>query len=129
MQLFVITAALLHVGLCDHVAVRMPYLNPAGVTYVNDFQEAPLTYFSATPLQTVAAHLAATSAKIETHHVGYAAAQVPAVAAVPFVKHVPTVSQVPITTIEAQPGVLQKQVDVIKPAVTSRKIEVYLECD
>ncbi|XP_025987514.1 uncharacterized protein LOC105197725 [Solenopsis invicta] len=119
MQLFVITAALLHIGLCDHVAVRMPYLNPAGVTYVNDFQEAPFTYYSATPLQTVA-----TSAKIETHHVGYAAAQVPAVAEVPFVKHLPTVSQVPITTIEAQPGVLQKQVDVVKPAVTTRKIEV-----
>lgn len=129
MQLFVITAALLHIGLCDHVVIRMPYLNPAGVTYVNDFQERPLAYASATPLHTVAAHFPATSAKIETHHVGYAATQVPAVAAVPFVKHVSTVSQVPVTTIEAQPGLLQKQVDVVKPAVTTRKIEVYLECD
>lgn len=130
MQLFVITAALLHIGLCDHVAVKMPYLNPSGVTYVNDFhaQEAPLAYISTAPLQTVATHLQyaspATSAKIETHHVGYANAQIPAVAAVPFLKHVSTISQVPITTIEAQPGLLQKQVDVVKPAVTTRKIEV-----
>lgn len=130
MQLFVITAALLHISLCDHVAVRMPYLNPAGVTYVNDFhaQKAPVAYTSAAPLQTVATHLQypapATPARIETHHVGYATAQVPAVAAVPFLKHVPTISQVPVTTIETQPGLLQKQVDVIKPAVTTRKIEV-----
>lgn len=120
-----ITAALLHIGLCDHVAVKMPYLNPAGVTYVNNLQEVPLAYTSVTPVQTVAAHLPYIApAQIETHHVGYATAQVPAVAAVPFVKHVPTVSQVPVTTIEAQPGLLQKQVDVVKPAVTTRKIEV-----
>lgn len=128
MQLIVITTALLHIGLCSHVAVRMPYLNPAGVTYVNDFQEAPLAYTSVTPLQTDATHLRyaapATSAKIETHHVGYATAQVPAVAAVSFVEHVPTISQVPVTTIEAQPGLLQKQVDVVKPAIATRKIEV-----
>ncbi|XP_071578470.1 uncharacterized protein [Temnothorax nylanderi] len=128
MQLFVITIALLHIGLCDHVAVKMPYLNPAGVTYVNDFEEAPLAYTSATPLRTVATHLRyatpATSAKIETNHVGYATAQVPAVAAVSFVKHVPTISQVPVTTIEAQPGLLQKQVNVVKPAITTWKIEV-----
>ncbi|XP_011639401.1 uncharacterized protein LOC105428672 [Pogonomyrmex barbatus] len=131
MRLFIITAALLHIGLCDHVAVKMPYLNPAGVTYVNDFdtQKTSFVYTSAdTPLQTVATHLryaaSAPSTKIETHHVGYAAAQVPTVAAVPFIKYVPTISQVPVTTIEAQPGILQKQVDVIKPAVTTRKIEV-----
>ncbi|XP_028045292.1 uncharacterized protein LOC105840610 [Monomorium pharaonis] len=123
MQLFVITTALLHIGLCDHVAIRMPYLNPAGVTYVNDFQETPLAYASATPLQPIAAHLPV-AANIETHHVGYAAAQVPAVAAVPFVKHVPTLSQVPVTTIEDQHGLLQKEVDVVKPAVSTRKVEV-----
>lgn len=129
MQLLVIASALLHIGLCDHVAVKMPYLNPAGVTYVNDFQEASLAAFtSVTPLQTVATQLQyiapATSARIETHHVGYANAQVPAVAAVPFVKHVPTISQIPVTTIEAQPALLQKQIDIVKPAITTRKIEV-----
>ncbi|XP_011870526.1 PREDICTED: uncharacterized protein LOC105563502 isoform X4 [Vollenhovia emeryi] len=121
MQLFVITTALLHICLCDHVAIRMPYLNPAGVTYVNNLEEAPLAYTSAASLQPV---VPATSAQIETHHVGYASAQVPAVAAVSFVKHVPTISQVPVTTIEAQPGLIQKQVDVLKPAIATRKVEV-----
>ncbi|XP_011870524.1 PREDICTED: uncharacterized protein LOC105563502 isoform X2 [Vollenhovia emeryi] len=120
MQLFVITTALLHICLCDHVAIRMPYLNPAGVTYVNNLEEAPLAYTSAASLQPV---VPATSAQIETHHVGYASAQVPAVAAVSFVKHVPTISQVPVTTIEAQPGLIQKQVDVLKPAIATRKVE------
>ncbi|EFN79356.1 uncharacterized protein LOC105187878 [Harpegnathos saltator] len=129
--LVTVMVALLQVGLGSHVAVRMPYLNPAGVTYVNDFhtQDTALAYASDTPLHTVveqplqyAAPLI--PAKVETHHVGYAAAQVPAVAAVPFVKHVPTVSQVPVTTLQAHPAVLHKQLDVVKPAVTSRKIEV-----
>lgn len=124
-------AALLQVGLCSHVAVRMPYLNPAGVTYVNSLpaQDATFAYAPHTPLHTIGTslHYAASPvipAKVETHHVGYATAQVPAVAAVPFVKHVPTVSQVPVTTIEAHPALVQKQLDVVKPAVTSRKIEV-----
>lgn len=130
MRLFAIIAALLQIGLCGHVAIRMPYLNPAGVTYVNSlqtqdeaFEHAPDTSLHniETSLRYVAPVI---PARVETHHVGYATAQVPAVAAVPFVKHIPTVSHVPVTTIEAQPGLVQKQLDVVKPAVTSRKIEV-----
>lgn len=130
MRLFAVMAALLQIGLCSHVAVKMPYLNPAGVTYVNSLptQDAAFAYASDTPLHTVETSLQYAApvipAKVETHHVGYAAAQVPAVAAVPFVKHVPTVSHVPVTTIEAHPALVQKQLDVVKPAVTSRKIEV-----
>ncbi|XP_014613715.1 PREDICTED: uncharacterized protein LOC106792087 [Polistes canadensis] len=109
------TAALLQVGFGGHVAVRMPYLNPAGVTYVNNVpEESSLAYYAQ----------AAVPAKVEAHHVGYATAQVPAVAAVPYVKHIPTVSHVPVTRIEAQPAVFEKQLDVIKPAVSTRKVEV-----
>lgn len=83
----------------------MPYLSPAGVTYINNVESADLAY--AVPA-----------------NVGYAAAQVPAVAAVPFVKHVPTVSHVPVTRFEDHPVVLEKQLDVVKPAVQTRKFEV-----
>ncbi|XP_015187600.1 PREDICTED: uncharacterized protein LOC107072305 [Polistes dominula] len=111
MQLLLVTAALLQVGFGGHVAVRMPYLNPAGVTYINSVpEESSLAY--------------AVPAKVEAHHIGYATAQVPAVAAVPYVKHIPTVSHVPVTRIEAQPAVFEKQLDVIKPAVSTRKVEV-----
>lgn len=54
---------------------------------------------------------------------GYAA--VPhAVSAVPTVHHVPGVADVPITKIEHQPAVIQKVVDVAKPAIQTRKIQV-----
>ncbi|XP_076645019.1 uncharacterized protein LOC143354646 [Halictus rubicundus] len=105
-----IAAALLQGGYGSTVSIRMPYLSPAGVTYINNVDPQGLTY--------------AYPANIEAHHVGYAAAQVPALAAVPFVKHVPTVSHVPVTKIEAQPAFLEKQLDVVKPAVQTRKFEV-----
>jgi len=93
---------------------------------MNDFQEAFLAYIF-TPLQ-IAAYLpyaaSATSAKIKTHHVEYATAQVLTETAVSFVKHVPTISQVPITIIEDQLDLLQKQVHVVKPAIITWKIEV-----
>ncbi|XP_006623737.1 uncharacterized protein LOC102681750 [Apis dorsata] len=109
--LFSVVATLLQTSYGGFVSIRMPYLNPAGVTYINNIEpEAQLAY--------------SIPAKVEAQHVGYAAAQVPAVAAVPFVKHVPTVSHVPITKIEAQPAVLEKQLDVVKPAVSTRKFEV-----
>ncbi|CAL7938972.1 unnamed protein product [Xylocopa violacea] len=93
------------------VSIRMPYLSPAGVTYINNVDpQGQLAY--------------SVPAKVEAQHIGYAAAQVPAVAAVPFVKHVPTVSHVPVTKIEAQHALLEKQLDVVKPAVSTRKFEV-----
>ncbi|XP_015585634.1 uncharacterized protein LOC107263213 [Cephus cinctus] len=137
MKFFPVVAALLHVVLSGHVAVRLPYLNPAGVTYVDSYagHSAPLGYAAAPALQhapaplAYGAHLqyaapAAIPARLEAQHVGYATAQVPAVAAVPVVKHVPTVSHVPVTRIQAQHAVLQKQLDVVKPAVSTRKVEV-----
>ena len=135
MRIFVVLAAMLQVAFGDSV-VSMPYPNPAGVTYVGySGHHAPLSYAAAAPLAQApvplqyGAHLqyqthAAIPAQIETRHVGYASAQVPAVAAVPFVKHIPTVSQVPVTRYEAHHAVIEKQVDVIKPAVSTRKIEV-----
>lgn len=109
--LFTMAAALLQGGYGGYVSVRMPYLNPAGVTYINDIpSEGHLAY--------------SVPAKVETEHIGYAAAQVPAVAAVPYIKHLPTVSHVPVTKIEAQPALLEKQLDVVKPAVSTRKFEV-----
>lgn len=109
--LFSVVATLLQTSYGGFVSIRMPYLNPAGVTYINNIEsEAQLAY--------------SIPAKVEAQHIGYAAAQVPAVAAVPFVKHVPTVSHVPVTKIEAQPAVLEKQLDLVKPAVSTRKFEV-----
>ena len=46
------------------------------------------------------------------------------VAAVPTVHHVPGVADVPVTRVEAQPGVIQKVVDVAKPAVSTRKFQL-----
>nr|XP_034192424.1 uncharacterized protein LOC117609817 [Osmia lignaria] len=105
-----VAATLLQGGQSGFVSIRMPYLNPAGVTYINNVEPE--------------AHLYGLPARVEAQHVGYAAAQVPAVAAVPYVKHVPTVSHVPITKIEAQHALLEKQLDVVKPAVSTRKFEV-----
>ncbi|XP_017891052.1 uncharacterized protein LOC108631569 [Ceratina calcarata] len=106
-----VAAALLQSGHGSFVSIRMPYLNPAGVTYINNVQpEAHVAY--------------GVPADVEAQHIGYAAAQVPAVAAVPYVKHVPTVSHVPVTKFEAQPAIVEKQLDVVKPAVSTRKFEV-----
>ncbi|XP_031832266.2 uncharacterized protein LOC116426836 [Nomia melanderi] len=110
MTLLVIAAALLRGGCGSSVSIKMPYLSPAGVTYINNVDSQDLTY--------------AFPANVQAHHVGYAAAQVPTVAAVPFVKHVPTVSHVPVTKYEDHPVVLEKQLDVVKPAVQTRKFEV-----
>ncbi|KAJ9594248.1 hypothetical protein L9F63_014325 [Diploptera punctata] len=78
---------------------------------------APIAYAAPAP-----AHLA--YAAPAQAAVGYAAAAVPAVAAVPTVHHVPGVADVPVTRVEAQPGVIQKIVDVAKPAVSTRKFQL-----
>lgn len=116
MKAFVALAALLQVAHCGFVSYR----NPGGVTY---FSDGPVQYNDGRPLQ-FAQYSA--PANIEAQHVGYAAAEVPAVAAVPYVQHIPTVSQVPVTTYEHHPAVIEKQVDVLKPALSTRKIEVSL---
>ncbi|KZC15054.1 hypothetical protein WN55_09356 [Dufourea novaeangliae] len=104
-------AALLQGGHSSSVSIRMPYLSPAGVTYINNVEPHGLTY--------------AIPANVEAHHVGYAAAQVPALAAVPFVKHVPTVSHVPVTKYERQPIVLEKQLDVVRrPAIQKQFYDI-----
>lgn len=136
MKFLAVATALLNVVFASHVAVRLPYLNPAGVSYVGggsyeghaaqvaqafEHQQPFETYdHYPQPLH----YQAPAAAHIEAHHVGYAAAQVPAVAAVPVVKHVPAVADVPVTHIEAQHGFIEKQVDVAKPAVSTRKFEV-----
>ncbi|PNF31846.1 hypothetical protein B7P43_G08915 [Cryptotermes secundus] len=56
--------------------------------------------------------------------IAYASAPVKTVAAVPTVHHVPGVADVPVTRVEAQPGVIQKLVDVAKPAVSTRKFQL-----
>lgn len=131
MKVFVALAALLQLAHCGHVSVKLPYLSPAGVTYVSGYEghAAALPYANgavhyAAPAAPLHYAPAAIPAKVEAHHVGYAAAQVPAVAAVPFVKNVPTVSQVPVTTFEHHPAVVEKQVDVVRPAISTKKIEV-----
>ncbi|XP_015122598.1 uncharacterized protein LOC107045021 [Diachasma alloeum] len=134
MKSLVMLAALLQVSTSSYVSVKMPYASPAGVTYINGYQghEYPVGYAAQTYAAPAALQYqypayrypAAVAGKVEAHHVGYAAAQVPAVAAVPYVKHVPTVSHVPVTRYEAHPAVIEKQLDVVKPAVSTRKFEV-----
>ncbi|XP_046751592.1 uncharacterized protein LOC124414635 [Diprion similis] len=168
MKTFAVVAALLQVAVSSHVAVRLPYLNPAGVNYVGgvsahgaplvsapgpnlEYQhgEAALQYaqqphgleyehhhqgleyaqhshgleYAQYP-QAQLQYTAHAPAHVEAHHVGYATAQVPAVAAVPVVKHVPALAEVPVTKIEAQHGFIEKQVDVAKPAVATKKFQV-----
>lgn len=110
--LVTVAAALLQGSHASEVSIKMPYLSPAGVTYIDTVGPQALTY--------------AYPAQVEARHVGYAAAQVPAVAAVPYIKHIPTVSHVPVTKIEAQPALVEKQLDVVKPALSTRKFEVSL---
>ncbi|KAF7989555.1 hypothetical protein HCN44_008229 [Aphidius gifuensis] len=101
------------------------YEYQGGVQYQQDFNyQQPLQYQQGFQYQSYAAAAPVYQGKIETHHVGYAAAQVPAIASVPYVKHVPTISHVPVTRYEAQPAVIEKQVDVAKPALSTTKFEV-----
>ncbi|XP_017790193.1 PREDICTED: uncharacterized protein LOC108572463 [Habropoda laboriosa] len=106
-----VAAVLLQNGHAGFVSLKMPYPNPAGVSYINNI--APQAHFAYS-----------LPGKVEAQHIGYAAAQVPAVAAVPYVQHIPTVSHVPVTKYEAQPAFLEKQIDVVKQAVSTRKFEV-----
>lgn len=56
------------------------------------------------------------AAHVKTASVGYAA--------VPTVQHVSAVQDVPYTRIEATHGVIQKELDVAKPAVATRRFQV-----
>ena len=155
----------------DYYSVRLPYLNPAGVTYVDGPAPAglaagPVQYAAGAPAleaevgyaapavgtapaafgyaapavgtapaafgyaaPAVAAApaafgYAAPAVAAAPAPVAYAAAPVHTVAAVPTVHHVPGVADVPVTRVEAQPGVIQKVVDVAKPAVSTRKFQL-----
>ncbi|XP_063224921.1 skin secretory protein xP2-like [Bacillus rossius redtenbacheri] len=121
-------------------AVRLPFLNPAGVTYVNGPAPAGLAagpaygYAATGPALGYAATAPALGYAATAPALGYAAtgpalgyaAHAPALgyAAVPTVHHVPGVADVPVTRVEATPGVVQKLVDVHKPAVQTRRFEV-----
>ncbi|XP_049955157.1 calphotin-like [Schistocerca serialis cubense] len=140
MRYLIIVAAALHVvlGGVSQVAVRLPFLNPAGVTYLNGPAPAglaagPVGYAAAGPAAVgyaAAGPAAVGYAAAAPAAVGYAAAAPAAVGyaaapvAVPTVHHVPGVADVPVTRIEAQPGVVQQQIDVAHPAVATRKFEV-----
>ncbi|XP_076231254.1 uncharacterized protein LOC143177274 [Calliopsis andreniformis] len=106
--LMTIIAALLQ----DSHASEFAYFSPAEATYLNNKEFQDFLQYSGN------------SEKIETQPATYATAQEPAVASVPVVKHVPTVSNIPVTKVESQPAFLEKQLDVIKPAVSTRKVEI-----
>ncbi|XP_067013492.1 proline-rich protein 36-like [Anabrus simplex] len=136
MRSLVLVAAFVQVvlGGGSQVAVQLPYLNPAGVTYLSGptapglaagpAYAAPAHVGLAHGLAQAPAYGYAAPAAYATHAVGYATAQVPGVAAVPTVHHVPGVADVPVTSVQATPGVVQKLVDVARPAVSTRKFEV-----
>ena len=141
----------------DYYSVRLPYLNPAGVTYVDGPAPAglaagPVQYAAGAPAleaevgyaapavgtapaafgyaapavgtAPAAFGYAAPAVAAAPAPVAYAAAPVHTVAAVPTVHHVPGLADVPVTRVEAQPGVIQKVVDVAKPAVSTRKFQL-----
>ena len=165
MRTLILIAAIIQtvLGGGSHFSVRLPFLNPAGVTYLDGpapagLSAGPLGYAAAghvvepaaveigyagaavtaapavgyaVPAVTAAPAVAAVTAAPPVAAVGYAApavgyapAAVPAVAAVPTVHHVPGVADVPVTRVEARPGVIQKVVDVAKPAVSTRKFQL-----
>ncbi|GFG40955.1 hypothetical protein Cfor_04700 [Coptotermes formosanus] len=145
MRTLILVAVLIHtvLGGGDYYSVRLPYLNPAGVTYIDGPAPAglaagPVQYAAAAPAIAAELGYAAPSVAAAPAAVGfaapalaaapapvaYAAAPVHTVAAVPTVHHVPGVADVPVTRVEAQPGVIQKVVDVAKPAVSTRKFQL-----
>lgn len=156
MKISMAVAAVLHLAAAGHVDVRMPYLNPAGVTYYQGQHQAysgPAAYAVAPELgqhqlaysQQVAYeaqnpyigqapydsgnHLAYEHSQVSYSNVpahGYASVPVKAAVAVPTVHHVHGVADVPVTKIVSQPGVIQKIVDVAKPAIKTQKYEVII---
>lgn len=154
MKFFILAAAILNAALAGHVAVRMPFLNSAGVTYVqgqyqqeyNPYLQQQLAYSEpqvayqqqhfAYPTQAAyaAQEVVASTVSPVAHvpvavakapvAVGYAQVPVKTHVEVPTVQHVSHVTDVPFTKIEAQPAVIQSVVDVAKPAVKTRKFEV-----
>lgn len=166
-------AAVLHLAAAGHVDVRMPYLNPAGVTYYQgqhqsysgpaayvapELQQAAygnqhqlayatqqqLAYEPQNPYIGQAPYDSGNHLAYENSHVsytnvpaqayagvsahGYASVPVKAAVAVPTVHHVPAVADVPVTKIVSQPAVIQKIVDVAKPAIKTQKYEVFINC-
>ena len=159
MRTLILVAVFIHavLGGGDYYSVRLPYLNPAGVTYVDGPAPAglaagPVQYAAAAPA--IAAEVGYAAPAVAAGHaafglaapavaaghaafgfaapavaaghapVAYAAAPVHTVAAVPTVHHVPGVADVPVTRVQAQPGVIQKVVDVAKPAVSTRTFQL-----
>nr|CAD7204889.1 unnamed protein product [Timema douglasi] len=113
MKTVVLVAAMVQMALGggSQFAVRLPFLNPAGVPPTLRVQ---LTL--QVPPHTPPPAILAYASHAPAAHVGYAA--------VPTVHHVPGVADVPVTRVNAQHGVIQKLVDVAKPAVQTRKFEV-----
>ncbi|XP_077293980.1 uncharacterized protein LOC143916658 [Arctopsyche grandis] len=135
MRLLLLVSALTQVVLSGHVAVRMPFLNPAGVTYTSYGNPAPqYNYdYSDHGYGYEAQAQLAYAAQVQHQQpllangpvaVGYAQVPVKTAVAVPTVHHVPAIADVPVTKYEAQPAVIQKIVDVAKPAIKTRKYEV-----
>jgi len=155
MRTLILVAAVIQavLGGGSHFSVRLPFLNPAGVTYLDGPAPAglaagPVQYGAAAPAvaaegyaapAVVAEGYAAPAVAAELRYaapaipavpaaapapVAYAAAPVHTVAAVPTVHHVPGVADVPVTRVEAKPGVIQKVVDIAKPAVSTRKFQL-----
>lgn len=135
MRLLLLVSALTQVVLSGHVAVRMPFLNPAGITYTSYGHPAPqYNYdYSDHGYGYEAQAQLAYAAQVQHQQpllakgpvaVGYAQVPVKAAVAVPTVHHVPAIADVPVTKYEAQPALIQKIVDVAKPAIKTRKYEV-----
>lgn len=108
------------------VNIRLPFLNPAGVTYINGQTPTglvagpvPVQYSAPPQLQQISY---APQPLLKAAPIGFAQ---PVLRAAPLLQpRVPAVADIPVTHIEAHHGVVQNIVDVAKPAIKTRKYEV-----
>lgn len=112
------------------VNIRLPFINPAGVTYINGpaptglvAGPVPIQYSAQPQPQPQFQQLAyAPQPAFRAAPITFAQ---PALRAAPLLQpRVPAVADIPVTQIEAHHGVVQNLVDVAKPAIKTRKYEV-----
>lgn len=120
------------------VNIRLPYVNPAGVTYINGPTPSglvagpvPIQYAAQPHLQQLAyaTQPALRAAPLQYAQPALRASPItftqPALRAAPLLQpRVAAVADIPVTQIEAHHGVVQNLVDVAKPAIKTRKFEV-----
>lgn len=105
------------------VNVRLPFVNSAGVTYINGITPTGLVA-APVPLHYSQQLQAQPPVNIQQAHFTLPSPLKAAPLHVPVQHNIPAIADIPVTHIDAQPGVIQKLVDVANPAIKTRKYEV-----